>query len=214
MDISKLVIIGLILIWTVVLLPDVIQRINRGRRGDTIRSFNSQLTSLGRNQASREEADVIDLRARSGAALDAPTATAAVGSPSVDNRTPLRPVEAPDAVRTPAPAPVPRVPDPPRPVSPAVRKRRQDVLMSLGSAAVLTLLATVAFGGIFLYLHLLTDVLLAAYLVLLARAGATTAPAPRHTHREPDLAPVNQLDRLGTGTVGSPRPLATRRVAN
>jgi len=50
-----------------------------------------------------------------------------------------------------------------------VRKRRQDVLITLGAAALLTLLATVAFGGVFLYLHLAADVLMLAYLVALQR---------------------------------------------
>jgi hypothetical protein len=98
-----------------------------------------------------------------------------------------------------------------RPVPPSVRKRRQEVLTVLGSAAVLTLLCTVAFGGPFLLLHIVADLLLVTYLVLLVQA-TNQAPATR-------VAPGGRRQwddgsqQLRTATVGRATP-APRRIAN
>ena len=101
-----------------------------------------------------------------------------------------------------------------RPVPMSVRKRRQEVLTALGAAAVLTLLCTVAFGGMFfLGLHLLADVLLVTYVVLLAQANAAASvrvaagPAARAGR------PVADGAALRTASVGRATP-APRRVAN
>lgn len=105
---------------------------------------------------------------------------------------------------TPASAPAAAV------VPASVRKRRQDVIMVLGSAAVLTLLCTVAFGGVFLVLHLIADVLLVTYLVLLnqvTQAGQAAAV------RQSRPAWERGHDGLRTATVGRATP-APRRVAN
>jgi hypothetical protein len=97
------------------------------------------------------------------------------------------------------------------PVVPAsVRKRRQDVIMVLGSAAVLTLLCTVAFGGVFLVLHLIADVLLVTYLVLLNQANQAGHAAAARQARP---AWERGQDDLRTATVGRATP-APRRVAN
>lgn len=50
------------------------------------------------------------------------------------------------------------------------RRRRRDVLYVLGGAALVTLLGAVALGGVFVWMHLLTDAALVAYTALLARA--------------------------------------------
>lgn len=50
-----------------------------------------------------------------------------------------------------------------------LRRRRRDVLFGLAGAAVVTLGLAVVAGGPFLLLHLLVDVALAAYVVLLVR---------------------------------------------
>ncbi len=55
------------------------------------------------------------------------------------------------------------------------QQRRQDVIVGLSAAALLTLLATVAFGGVMLYLHLLVDLLFVAYLGLLLLAPRRAA---------------------------------------
>jgi hypothetical protein len=99
------------------------------------------------------------------------------------------------------------------PVPMSVRKRRQEVLTVLGAAAVLTLLCTVAFGSIFLVLHLLADVLLVTYVVLVnqanqaaaARAGSFTADPVRRSD------PGRGMAR--TATVGRTTPVP-RRIAN
>jgi len=212
--IPKLVIVGLVVVWAIVLLPDVMQRFSRGRRTDPMRSFNSQLTSLGRRNDAPAANNVIDLRARTSPALadrssDRSPARPARAARSADRSASTRSAPVRSA------APRSHTPSHPRTISPAVRKRRQDVLVSLGSVAVLTLLATVAFGGPFLYVHLLSDVLLAGYLVLLARAGATqSAPAAARSSRRDALAPFGPLDAFGTHSVGSPQPAEARRIAN
>jgi hypothetical protein len=105
-------------------------------------------------------------------------------------------------------------------VSPEVRKRRQEVLTTLGSLAVLTLLATVAIGGPFLAVHLLVDLLLVTYVVLLAQVMAVVPPVVARP-RGQSLAPLSPLDNLRspaidlrTGSVGNAVPVAARRIAN
>lgn len=110
-------------------------------------------------------------------------------------------------------------------VSPAVRRRRQEVLATLGAAAVLTLLCTVAFGGAFLFLHLLADGLLIAYVVLLNQANqANQAAASRSSLGRP--ASMRTVQPLGGrvqplhgdagmgGAVGRVTPVTARRIAN
>jgi hypothetical protein len=105
----------------------------------------------------------------------------------------------------------PSAASPARPVPMSVRKRRQEVLTALGAAAVLTLVCTVAFGGtFFLLLHLLADVLLVTYLVLLAQVNQARAAAPSAPRRR---AAAPERSALRTATVGRPAP-ASRRIAN
>ena len=97
----------------------------------------------------------------------------------------------------------------------SVRKRRQEVLTVLGSAAVLTLVCTVAFGGAFLLLHLVADVLLITYVVLLNQTHQAAAARAGGTARS-TLAPAawdRSPDGLRTATVGRATPTA-RRIAN
>ena len=105
------------------------------------------------------------------------------------------------------PSPAPQVPM-------SVRKRRQEVLTVLGSAAVLTLVCTVAFGGVFLLLHVVADVLLVTYVVLLNQANQAAAHAAGPA-RSPLAAPSwdRGPDGLRTATVGRATP-APRRIAN
>ncbi|MFZ4432089.1 MAG: hypothetical protein ACOYOQ_02715 [Microthrixaceae bacterium] len=107
-----------------------------------------------------------------------------------------------------------RRPAPVRPqVSPGVRRRRQEILGGLAAAAVLTLLCTVAFGGAFLWLHLLADALLVGYVVLLVRATNTAtsrslAPVVRTTP-----ASIRPIDEPGLA-ITRVTPISSRRVAN
>lgn len=98
----------------------------------------------------------------------------------------------------------------------SVRKRRQEVITALAAAAVLTLLCTVAFGSVFLVLHLLADALLVTYLVLVNQANAAAAARAAGPTRSPSLAgPAWErgAEGLRTATVGRATP-APRRIAN
>lgn len=81
MSVSTLVLLGLAVVWAIVLLPEGLKRLSSVRNGDSIRSFNHQLSSLGRRGSSgstRSGSNVIDLRARSGAAPGRPAPRPAV----------------------------------------------------------------------------------------------------------------------------------------
>lgn len=211
--ISILVLVGLAVVWAIVIFPDVVRWISNNRRGDTIRTFNSQLSSLGRSNPVRDN-NVIDLRDRMvspvGAdnSLRAPSRVVRPGGSSLRTGT----AAGDHPRRTQAAHASQARPAEPRAVSPAVRKRRQDVLVALGAACLLTLLATIAFGPVFLYVHLLADVLLVGYLVALQRAisgGATVSRNARHG----SLAPLNGPVRSGNPGV-RPQVLEPRRIAN
>ena len=68
------------------------------------------------------------------------------------------------------------------------QQRRQDVIVGLGAASLLTFLATIAFGGPLLFLHLAVDVALLGYLAMVLQvtrrnqgraAVSYLAPSPR-----------------------------------
>ena len=100
----------------------------------------------------------------------------------------------------------------PRAVPVSVRKRRQEVLTVLGAATLLSLLCTVAFGGPFLLLFLVSGGLLVTYVVLLAQV---TQNAPARSRTAPPLASPSPLhDGLRTATVGRATPSSARRIAN
>lgn len=100
------------------------------------------------------------------------------------------------------------------PVPLSVRKRRQEVLTVLGAAAVLTLLCTVAFGSVFLVLHLLADALLVTYVVLVNQANqAAAARVAAPQQRRSAGAAWDGDASLRTATVGRATPSA-RRIAN
>ncbi|MGI9577069.1 MAG: hypothetical protein ACR2OH_02585 [Microthrixaceae bacterium] len=212
--ISILVLAGLAVVWAIVIFPDVVRWISNNRRGDTIRTFNSQLSSLGRSNALRND-NVIELRDRmvspssTGSALRAPSRDVIpIGSQQHER------VASDQRPQQPQPRPVAQseVAGPsPKPVSPAVRKRRQDVLVALGAACLLTLLATIAFGPVFLYVHLLADALLVGYLLLLQRAiSGKAAPRSATSH---STAPIGSLAPTGTAGVRS-SIVEPRRIAN
>lgn len=184
MNVTTLVFLGLAVLWAIVLLPEVIRKVSGSRRSsDSIRSFNRQLSVLDRSGRTA---------ARSSAR------TASLGRSNViDLRERQRPSMNAAASRQ-APAGV----------APSVRRRRQEVLTTLGVAALLTLLCTVAFGGPFLMLHLVCAGLLVGYIVLLSTAGKT-APARQVA---PSMARYPQTPLAPVGNVRS-EPLR-RRVAN
>jgi hypothetical protein len=129
--------------------------------------------------------------------------------------------------RTAASAPVRKA------VHPSMRKRRQEILVSLAAVAVLTLLCTVAFGGAFIWLHLIADVLLVGYVYLLVQStnAAAARPARARSGRpvssarpstsslssalmsSPVIRSSSPLDEPGLA-IGRVTPIAARRVAN
>ena len=200
MNVSSLIFLGLAGVWAIVLLPEVLRKLSVGRRTDSIRSFNHQLSVLHRSgnrrgadlpgmprpvslnsssarsssNARNSSSNVIDLRDRSNAAA-AQTAQAKI--------------------------------------SPSVRRRRQDVLVVLGAIAVLTLLCTVAFGSVFLVPFMLSAALLVGYVFLLNQANQSAGMVQQRAQRS-GLVPASSLpSSLQTSTVGRATP-APRRVAN
>jgi hypothetical protein len=175
MSVSTLVLLGLAVVWAIVLLPEGLKKLSGVRSGDSIRSFNHQLSSLqrpGSRGHGTASSNVIDMRSRTGQA--APAA---------------------------------------RPVSPAVRKRRQEVLTVLGATSVLSLLCTVAFGGPFLLLFLVAAGLLVTYVVLLYQAS--NAPAPAVRTRDGYAVGGSGRPAAGEfGAVGRVTPVSARRIAN
>lgn len=207
---SKIVLLGLVVVWGIYLAQEILPRLARGRRGNSMVSFRSGLSSLERSHGVIG-GNVIDLGARRAssrvglAAGPAAASRPATPSPSTRHMAPSR-----QAMPT-------RGAHGPRPVSPAMRKRRQDVLVSLVAAAAVTLLAAIAFGGPLLYLHLVADVLLVAYLGALVAVGATAASTPArssHPTRRGQAMPAARAVGVSTAEVLAPRPIEARRLAN
>lgn len=183
MNVSTLVFLGLAVVWAIVLLPEAARKLSGVRSSDTIRSFNQQLAVLDRS-GNRRGAD---------RGLAAPSPSNVIDLGSRTRRAPAAPAA--------------------RPVPYSVRRRRQEVLTVLASAALLSLLCTVAFGGPFLFVHLLADVLLVAYVVALSRVAQ--APAARPAYRgAPNLGPALATDRVHSATVRRTMPAPARRIAN
>jgi hypothetical protein len=183
MNVSTLIFLGLAVVWAIVLLPDLIKKVSGSRHSDSIRSFNHQLSVLHRSEdRTAGRSNVIDLGSRA-ARRDGGSPMTRMGSGAEARRVP-----------------------------PSVRKRRQEVLTALASAAILTLLCTVAFGGPFLLLHIVADVLLVTYVVLLAQASQPSAA------RSGSVAPLGARtslhDGLQSATVGRVTPSSARRIAN
>ena len=81
---------------------------------------------------------------------------------------PARPAQQSARVQQPRTRPV-AVPTPEKsdePVRSTAQHRRQEILVGLGAAALLTFLATISFGGVWLAVHLLVDLVFVAYLGL------------------------------------------------
>lgn len=147
------VLLGLAALWAAVLLPDFLRRRGTRRSADSISAFNRNLSVLGNaspvghnrpsvapNGANRSVSNVLPFVPRTVSDTIHPLATEPVGAEPSD---PVRPTP---ARRSPA------------------AQRRQDIIVGLAALSLLTLLAMLTFGGPLLYLHLLVDVALVAYL--------------------------------------------------
>ncbi len=205
MNVSTLIFLGLAVVWAIVLLPEVLRKLSVGRRTDSIRSFNHQLSVLHRS-GNRRGADLpgmprpVSLNSSSLNSSSARTSSNARTSSS--NVIDLRDRSNAAAAQTSQAK-----------ISPSVRRRRQDVLVVLGAIAVLTLLCTVAFGSVFLVPFMLSAALLVGYVFLLNQANQSAGMVQQRAQRS-GLVPASSLpSSLQTSTVGRATP-APRRVAN
>lgn len=162
---STLIFLGLAVVWAIVLLPEGIKRFSRMRRSDSIRSFNHQLHALNRSGPGTN-------KIRPDKRNNTPGGMERSGSNVIDLR---HRVSAGKSLRDALPLNTARVAAPAIP--PHVRRRRQEVIATLSAAVVLTLLCLVAFGPIFIVPQLAADVLLGAYLYMVAQANRTAAMA-------------------------------------
>ncbi len=142
---SGLLIFGLVVLWSAALLPDLVRRVSDSRRSDTIGQFSRNLSSLNRAApvgGTRDNVYRFVPREQ---------------QPVVDLRgsTPRVGVEA-------------RQNGPQR--KSRAQQRRQEVLAALIAAAVLSFLATTAIGGVFIFVQIGVDCLLALYVVAMTSA--------------------------------------------
>lgn len=209
MSVSTLVLLGLAVVWAIVLLPEAMKRISKARSGDSIRSFNHHLSSL---QRGNPHASTAPVRVAPGRVAQGRVAQNRVAqgrgnqrdggrsSNVIDMRSGLARGSVAVGSRSASPAEV----------HPAVRRRRQEVLTVLGSASVLTLLCSVAFGGPFLVLFLVSAALLVAYAVALFQVMSSPQTA-RNLHGSVDPLRPAHLDDLHGVRISAVSP---RRVAN
>jgi hypothetical protein len=115
---------------------------------------------LVRNRAELRPGSSVTSFNRDLAVIGRTTPTSSLRPPQLPGMTPSSPVGRPASGATLSGTPAGRM---------AARKRRRDVLFTLGGVAGFTLLLALAFGGPMLILHLLVDVALAGYLYLLVQ---------------------------------------------
>lgn len=176
------VLLGLAVLWAAVLLPDALRRFQSRRGGDSITSFNQHLSVLERSHhrvGSASGSNVVRMTPRP----PAPRASSSVAAPAGHRAQRAVPSTAS------RPAPVRRSSN---------QQRRQDIIVGLGAASLLSFLATLAFSGALLPLHLAIDVLLGAYLLAVLAV----------TRRRPARSSVAYLPRAAV-----PVPAQRRSVA-
>ncbi len=188
------VILGLAVLWAIVLAPDILRRVSTRRSADSITTFSRHLSMLERTNTGRHSD-----RGSFGMGFDAPasrrrtTPTRSYGPQHMGTVVEFSPRSsrphtagaARPAGARPAPRPVART---------TAAQRRQEIIVGLGAAALISLLAMIAFGGVMLFVHLAIDVLLIAYLALALQVSRTERSAARVSylpqHRAPDAAMV------------------------
>ncbi|HTO01778.1 MAG TPA: hypothetical protein VL068_13995 [Microthrixaceae bacterium] len=190
MNPSTLIFLGLAVVWVIVLLPEALRKLSATRSSDSIRTFNHQLSALHRSGEAGAQSAPGQSRAGGSNVINMNNrfGSSRNGSQSVGQRSEVQ-----------------------RQIPMAVRKRRQEVLTVLGSVAVLTLLCTVAFGPAFLVLHIIADVLLIAYVALVAQSNKAQAPSFGHAASNAYAPSADYGLRTATVRHVSPAP---RRVAN
>ncbi len=142
------ILIALILLWGIVLVPPWIKkRSHRSTSADAIAVFSQQLSRLDRGSVDPDRAAVLPLR-------PAATGSLANGPTPAERQASLH--------ARPGTSPLPRSAD-------DARRRRRTVLLGLGAAAFVTLLGAIGVGGGFIVLHLLVDIALLGYVLLLVQ---------------------------------------------
>lgn len=190
-----MVLLGLAVVWAIVLLPEALKRISKARSGDSIRSFNHQLSSLERGNPHASPAQVRSTtrdRGRASNVIELRSGTPRASAPDRSRHT-VVPASAPAAVH------------------PAVRRRRQEVLTALGAASVLSLLCSVAFGGPFLVLFVLSAVLLVGYVAALYQVMNSAPQTSRNVNSGVDPLRPRHMDDLHGVRISAVSP---RRIAN
>jgi len=206
------VLLGLAALWIVVLLPDVLRRRSTRRPADSISTFSRHLTGLERSQhraiGSERHGNVLRFGPRPGSSLTPlhqPVAPlVAPRGAQRSHRGAQRPAAQHRAQQRVAARPAGAAARTARPVEGAPRRtaaqqRRQDVIVALIAASLLSLLATITFSGAFLVLHLVIDVALLAYV------GAVLA-ITRRTQARAQVTYLHQgsMGRMPTGMAAVP----------
>ncbi len=172
------ILIALALLWGIVLVPPWIKkRSHRSTSADAIAVFSQQLSRLERGSVDPSRAPVLPLR-------PAATGSLANGPTQAERQAALH--------GRPGGMPVPKSAD-------DARRRRRSVLLGLAAAAFVTLLGAIGIGGAFIALHLLVDIALLGYVMLLVQyqrrleevhykvrpiRPVRTAPRPETSHAD------------------------------
>lgn len=166
------VLFGLAALWIIVLLPDVLRRFSQRRPTDSISTFSRHMSVLERSHSQTltpSRNNVVRFAPRS--LTNRPTPLSRPVAPLVPTTRSSRQAELagrPQAVRSQVSRPNPASSARDAAAQPALRRspaqqRRQDVIVALVAASLLSFLATITFSGAFLAVHLVIDVALVAY---------------------------------------------------
>ena len=178
---SVISLVGLAILWGIVLIPSVVQRVQHTRSLDTIGAFQRNMSSLASRRRGRmHHHDAAD---QFGSSYGMPSSHAPVSQAAARAMAP-RSAQAQfvrqqqtfglGVERPFAGTPMGRQ---------QVLQRRQNVVMVLVAAALLSLVGAFAFSGFMVYVHLLVDVLLVGYLSMLMSLQKQAQFAPQRDPR-------------------------------
>ena len=175
------VLVGLAVMWAIVLLPDVLRRLQIRRSADSIGMFSRQLSLLERSNSVSALAPRRDLTPPSQRQAPSGQWTGGAAQASIaprSNVVDFAQRQHRSAHATGHSASSRGVATTGNTVPATAAQRRQDIIVGLGALALLSLLAMFTFGGALLYVHLAVDVLLIAYLGLVLAAGRSERVRP------------------------------------
>lgn len=188
------VLLGLAALWIVVLAPDLIRRRAHRRPTDSIASFSKHMSVLESSQRRAAHRERLGAGvARFGARPTRPSPLTPLSAPVA----PLVPLNRADRGARPAPRTQPSPPARPasRPSDGRTRsfaqQRRQDVIVSLLAASLLSFLAMLTFSGLFLVLHIAIDIALVAYV-----AAVLTITRRTQARSQVTYLPHARMERL------------------